>query len=93
MAKLTSQELMAQAQKLIEQAKRIEEEEALKIGQAILKLHHLDKIATTDIKQFVSDLLAGKKPRESKAQKEIIANPAEVTTAEPASNIFKNNNY
>ncbi|MFN8770815.1 MAG: hypothetical protein ACK5Z5_05655 [Neisseriaceae bacterium] len=60
MAKLTSKDLIEKAQKLIEQAKKMEEAEAAKIGKFVLNLYKQKKIVDPELNKQLDLMLNGK---------------------------------
>jgi len=58
----TAAELMARAKQLIEQAKKIEEANALKIGKHVLT--NIDTLTISDLKKFILEVTG--EPREEK---------------------------
>ena len=53
----SSKELLAEAKKLMEQARRAEEGEALKIGKYVLSQG--DKLSLPDLKKYIQDVTGG----------------------------------
>ena len=56
----TSQELAAQAKKLLEKAKQIEEKEFIKVGKLVMQLHKQNKITDNNLIVQINNLLSGK---------------------------------
>lgn len=54
----SSAALKAQAQKLLDQAKKLEDDEAKKIGAYVIKLFNENKIHDTELKTFIDKILS-----------------------------------
>jgi hypothetical protein len=53
----SSAALKAQAQKLLEQARKLEEDEAKKIGSLVIKLFQQNKITDHELKKHIAKIL------------------------------------